>query len=94
MHDNLDDEQKEHVQIQENKRKKAKRDSLNLDEKEQLRKYKKKEKGMRDNLDDEQKEHLKLEDNKRKKEKHDDLNLDEKEQLRKHKKKGWKAMCD
>ena len=70
-------------------KKKANRDSLNVDEKKQLKKYKKKEKkAMLDNLDDEQKEHLKIKDNKREKEKRDNLNLDEKEQLRKYMKKG------
>ena len=42
MLDNLDDEQKEHLKIKDNKREKEKRDNLNLDEKEQLRKYMKK----------------------------------------------------
>ena len=41
MCDNLDEEQKEPLKIEGNKRKKAKRGSLNVDEKEQLRKYKK-----------------------------------------------------
>ena len=42
------------------KKKKTKRDNINVDEKEQLRKYEKKgKKAMRVNLDDEQKEHLK-----------------------------------
>ena len=44
MRDNLDDEQKEHLKIDDNKRKKAKQDNLNVNEKEQLRKYEKKEK--------------------------------------------------
>ena len=38
MCDNLDAEQKQQFKIEENKRKKAKRDNLNVDEKEQLRK--------------------------------------------------------
>ena len=50
------------------KEKKEKRDYLNLDEKGQMWKYKKKgKKTMRDNLDIEEKEHLKIDDNKRKK---------------------------
>ena len=36
MHDNLNNEQKEHLKIQDNKRKKGKPYNLNLDEKEQL----------------------------------------------------------
>ena len=88
MCDNFDDEKREHLKIEGNKRKKAKQDSFNVDEKKQLRKCKKKEKAMRDNLDDEQKEHLKIKDNKRKKEKRDNPNLDEKEQLRKYENKG------
>ena len=35
MIDNLDDEQKEHSKIKDNKRKKAKRDNFNVNEKEQ-----------------------------------------------------------
>ena len=88
MCDNFDDEKREHLKIEGNKRKKAKQDSLNVDEKKQLRKCEKKEKAMRDNLDDEQKEHLKIKENKRKKEKRDNPNLDEKEQLRKYENKG------
>ena len=42
MHDNLD-EQKEHLKIEDNKRKKEKRDNLNVDEKEHLRNTRKKE---------------------------------------------------
>ena len=50
------------------KEKKEKWHKLNLDEKKQLTKYKKKvKKAMHDNLDDEQKEHLKIEDNKKEK---------------------------
>ena len=70
MRDNLIDEQKEHLKKEDEKRKKAKRYNRNVDEKEQLRKYKKKgKKVMCDNLDDEQKEHLKKEDKKKKKSK-------------------------
>ena len=43
MRDNLDEEQKEHLKIEDNKRKQEKQDNLNVDEKEQLRKYEKKE---------------------------------------------------
>ena len=43
MQDNLDEEQKGHLIIEDNKRKKVKRVNLNVSEKEQLRKYKKKE---------------------------------------------------
>ena len=69
MGDNLDDEQKEHLKIEDKKkRKKAKCDNLNVDEKEQLRKYSKKgKKTMHGKFDDEQKEHLKKEDKKTKK---------------------------
>ena len=35
MRDNLDDEQKEHLKIEDNKRKKTKRDNFNVNEKEQ-----------------------------------------------------------
>ena len=50
------------------KEKKEKWHKLNLDEKKQLTKYKKKvKKAMHNNLDDEQKEHLKIEDNKKEK---------------------------
>ena len=88
MPDNFDDEQKGHLKIKDNKRKKEKRDNLNVDVKEQLRKYEKKgKKAMRDNFDDEKKEHIKIEQNKRKKAKRDSLNVDEKEQLRKCEKK-------
>ena len=38
MHDNLDDQLKEHLKIEGNKRKKEKCNNLNVDEKEQLRK--------------------------------------------------------
>ena len=44
MGGNLDDKQKEHLKIDDSKRKKAKQDNLNVNEKEQLRKYEKKEK--------------------------------------------------
>ena len=43
--DDLDDEVKEHLKIEDKKkkeRKRARRDNLNVDEKEQLRKYEKK----------------------------------------------------
>ena len=57
---------------------KRKCDSVDDNQNEQLRKYKKKgKKVLDDNLDDEQKEHLKIEDNKRKKAKRDSLNVDE-----------------
>ena len=36
---NLDDEKKEHLKIEDKNGKKAKHDNLNVDEKEQLRKY-------------------------------------------------------
>ena len=42
MRDNLDDEEKEHLKIEGKKRKKAKCDNLNVDEKEQMRKCEKK----------------------------------------------------
>ena len=42
MHDKLD-EQKEHLKIEGNKRKKEKHDNLNVDEKEHLRNTRKKE---------------------------------------------------
>ena len=81
MHYNLDHERKEHLKIENKKRKKAKSDTLNIDEKEQLRKREKKgKKAMRDNHDDEKNEHSKIEENKRKKAKHDNLNVAEKEQ--------------
>ena len=94
MGNNLDDEQKEHLKIEDkNKRKKAKCDNLNVDEKEQLRKYRKKgKKTMHGKFDDEQKEHLKKRGQKNKKAKCDNLNIDEKEQLRKYEKKVKKAM--
>ena len=44
MHDNLDDEQKEHLKIEDNKRKKTKHDNLDDNKREQFRKYKKKRK--------------------------------------------------
>ena len=84
MHYNLDHERKEHLKIENKKRKKAKSDNLNIDEKEQLRKREKKgKKAMRDNHDDEKNEHSKIEENKRKKAKHDNLNVAEKEQKKK-----------
>ena len=51
---------RKHLKIEGKKRKtKEEHDNLNLDEKEQLRKYeKKRKKAMPDNLDDEQKENL------------------------------------
>ena len=50
MCDNFDNGQKQHLQI-EDKKKKAKHDNLMLMKKKQLRKYKKKgKKAMRDNL--------------------------------------------
>ena len=39
MRDNLDDEKKEHLKEEDNKRKKEKHDNLGDNEKEQLRKY-------------------------------------------------------
>ena len=39
MRDNLDDEQKQLLKIEDNKRKKAKFDNFNVDEKEQMRIY-------------------------------------------------------
>ena len=52
MRDNLNDNEKEKMKKQDNKRKK--RDNLGDNEKEQLRKYEKKgKKVMHDNLDDE-----------------------------------------
>ena len=54
MCDNVNDEKKKHLQIEDKRRKKAKRDNLNVDEKEQLRKYEKEgKKVMRDNLSNE-----------------------------------------
>ena len=44
MHDNLDDELKEHLKVEDKKTKKSKCNNLNVDEKEQLRKYEKKRK--------------------------------------------------
>ena len=68
MHGKFDDEQKEHLKKEDKKNKKAKCDNLNIDEKEQLRKYEKKvKKAMHGNFNDELKEHLKIEDKKRKK---------------------------
>ena len=56
MHDNPDDEQKEHLKIEDNKRKNEKCDNLYVDEKEQLRKYEKKgKKSMRENLNNQKK---------------------------------------
>ena len=79
MHDNLDDGLKEHLKIEDKKRKKTtNHENLTVDEKEQLRKYKKKgKKGMPENLDDEQKEHLRIQDRKSKKTKHNNLSADE-----------------
>ena len=48
------------------KEKKIKRGNLDNNEKEQLRKYKKRKKAMRENLDDEQKQQLKIEQQKEK----------------------------
>ena len=42
MRDNLDDKQKEPLKMEDNKRKKAQRDNLNVDEKEQMMIYEKK----------------------------------------------------
>ena len=66
MRGNLSDEQKEQLKVEDKKRKKkVKRDDLNVDEKEQLKKYEwKRKKAMHDNLDDEQNEQLKIEDKK------------------------------
>ena len=65
IQDNLDDEQKEHLKIQDNKKK---RKSVYVDEKEQLRKYEKKGKNaMHNNLNNDKKEHMKIEESKRKK---------------------------
>ena len=59
MCDNLDDEQKQQLKIKGQQKEKNKSViTLNVDEKKQLRIYKKKgKKVMGDNLDDEQKEH-------------------------------------
>ena len=70
MRDNLDDELKKHLKIEDKNGRKARHDNLNVNEKEQLWKYKKKgKKDMNDNLGDEQKEHSKIEDKKRNKDK-------------------------
>ena len=67
MRDNLDDEQKEHLEIKKNKRNKAKWDNLKVNEKEQLRKYMKKgKKVMHENLNNEKIEHINIEYSKRK----------------------------
>ena len=42
IHDNLNDEQKEHLKIEGNRRKKTTHDNLDNNEKEQLREYDKK----------------------------------------------------
>ena len=64
---NLYDEQKEHLKIEDNKRK-NKCDDLYVDEKEQLRKYEKKgQKTTCEQLNNEKKQHVKIEDSKRKK---------------------------
>ena len=42
MCDNLDEEQKEQLKTEDNKKKKVRHDNLNVDEKEQLKKYEKK----------------------------------------------------
>ena len=66
MHDNDNDEQKQHLKMEDNKRK-TKRDNLNVDEKEQLRKYDKKgKKAIPDNLGDVKKEQVRKDDKKRK----------------------------
>ena len=53
---NLDDEHKQQLKIEDSKRKEAKRASLIVDEKEQMRIYEKiVKKAMRDNLDGKQK---------------------------------------
>ena len=49
MRHNLDDEKKEHLEKEDNKRKKAKRDKLDDNEKEKMKKGQKKEE-KRDNL--------------------------------------------
>ena len=76
MCDNLDEEQEEHLKIEDNKREKENRDNLNLNEKEQLRIYEKKGKKLlvmaakqkknRDNFDNNEKEQLRKYDKKRK----------------------------
>ena len=78
--DNLDEKQIEHLKIEDNKRKKGKRDNLNADEKKkQLGNCEKKgKKSICDNLNNEEKEHIKVEDSKRKKTKHDNLDNNEK----------------
>ena len=66
MRDNLDDDLKQHLKIDGNKMKKAKRDNLNVDGKEQLRSYEKKgKKDMRDNLGDDEKEQVRKDDKNR-----------------------------
>ena len=51
MRDKLDDEKKEHLKEQDNKRKKEKRDNLDGSERKQLRKYEKEvKKIVRDNF--------------------------------------------
>ena len=71
MRDNLD-EIKEHLKIEDKKRKKkAKCDNLNADEKEQFRKYEKKgKKAICDNIGDDEKEQVRKADKKRKINKH------------------------
>ena len=68
MCNNLDDEQKEQWKIEDNKRKKAKRDSHNVEERNFWGNTRKKKgkKAMYDNLDNELKEQLKIEDTKTK----------------------------
>ena len=66
MLDNLDDETKEHLKKEDNKRK-EKRDNFHDNEKEQLRKHDKKgKKVMRDSLGDDEKEQVRKNDRKRK----------------------------
>ena len=76
--------------MEDNKRKKTKRDKLNIDEKKQLRKYGKNEKkAIRDNLNNEKKEHIKAEDSKGKKQSVTTLII----QLRKYgKKEKWTSV--
>ena len=53
---------KEHLKIEGERRKKAKRENLNVDEREQLRKYEQKgKKGMLDNLSNEKEKRTKIE---------------------------------
>ena len=73
-------------------RKRKKRDNVDDNGKEQLRKYESKGKKVITLMM--KKRLLKKEDDKRKKERYDNLDNDEKEQLRKYEKKGNKVICD